>query len=96
LHLWIGFACGLGPSLGVGGAGLLFGALSFTTLGNVYWQYIPWGWTARFSIIPGAYHFYQLVPPVAKVVLLAATFLFVVVMGGILWFDQWEGRELPD
>lgn len=96
LHLWIGFAWGLGPSIGVGGAGMLFGALSFTTLGDHYWQYIPWGWTSKFSMVPGTYYFYQLITPVSKVALLATTFLFAVVMGGLLWFDQWEGRENPD
>lgn len=96
LHLWIGFAWGFGPSVGVGGAGMLLGALSFTTLGNSYWQYIPWGWAARFSMIPGAHFYYQLIPPVSKVVFLSTAFLFVVVIGGLLWFDQWEGRKIPD
>ena len=63
-HLWISLAFGMGPSIGVGGIGLLLGALSLTSLGDSYWQYLPWGWTARFAMVPGACYYYGIIPKV--------------------------------
>ena len=103
LHLWIGFAWGMGSTIGVGGAGLLLGGLMATSLGDTYWQYVPWGWPVRLVMVPGVCLFPQVdlgasffLQSFIKGAIPASAFLFVVVIGGLLWFDQWEGRKVPE
>lgn len=102
LHLWIGLAWGMGSTIGIGGAGLLLGSLMATNLGDSYWQYIPWAWPVRLVMIPGFRLFPQKVEPRFFVqyfitgALPAGVFLSLVVIGGLLWFDKWEGRKISD
>lgn len=109
-HLLISFAWGMGPSIGIGGGGLLLGALMATSLGDTVWQYIPWGWPVRLSMLPGFYLFYlpgMELPPLEissgfvvheaiKGIIHATIFFIIMVVGGVLWFNKWEGRKIYD
>lgn len=103
-HLWVSFAWGMGPSIGIGGGGLLLGALMATRLGDTVWQYIPWGWPVRLSILPGFYMLHRkggeasslpfspefIANEFMKGMLPAIIFLMAMVVGGVLWFNRWE------
>ena len=84
----------MGPSIGLGGIGLLLGALSLTSLGDSYWQYLPWGWTARFAMVPGACYYYDIIPTVQPALSIAGVFLLITTAGGFIWFEHWEGRKV--
>lgn len=106
-HLWISFAWGMGASIGIGGAGLLIAALMGTTLGDKVWQFVPWAWPIRLSMLPGAYLLYKPgmdYPPevissgfVINQAIIgfvpAAVFFAVMLFGGLVWFKRWEGRK---
>ncbi|OAT87130.1 lantibiotic immunity ABC transporter MutG family permease subunit [Desulfotomaculum copahuensis] len=108
MQLWASLAWGMGASIGIGGGGLLIAALASTSLGNRIWQFLPWAWPARLSILPGIYLLYQpgmQVPPPSiasgypihetiKGIIPAAVFFIVVLVGGITWFKKWEGRKI--
>lgn len=96
MQLWISLALGLGPSIGVGAGGLLLGALSLTSLGDHYWQYLPWGWTARFVMAPGAAFYYEIMPEFENAPFAAVVFLLLTLGGGLLWFGRWEGKKMHD
>ncbi|NLA59233.1 MAG: lantibiotic immunity ABC transporter MutG family permease subunit [Firmicutes bacterium] len=95
-HLWISLALGMGPSIGVGCIGLLLGALSLTSLGDSYWQYLPWGWAARFAMVPGTDYYYGIIPRSQSALAIAAAFLVTTTVGGLIWFERWEGRRVYD
>jgi len=96
VQLWISFALGLGPAVGVGAAGVLLGALSLTSLGDYYWRFLPWGWAARFVMAPGAAFYYGIVPGLEGAPVAAVAFLLLTLVGGLLWFERWEGRKAND
>ena len=71
----------MGPSIGVGSIGLMLGALSLTSLGDRYWQYLPWGWIARFAMLPGACYYYEVILRFS-LLSLAVAFLVINTAGG--------------
>lgn len=102
LHLWISLAWGMGPSIGMGGGGLLLGALMVTPLGDAVWPYIPWGWPVRLWVLPLFYlakskgislseDLFTLL--MVKGSLYAVVFLLLLLVGGLVWFNKWEGRK---
>lgn len=107
LHYWIGYVWGYGPSVGIGGAGLLIAALTATSIGDTVWPFIPWAWPVRLALLPGAYLAYlpgMDSPPelIASGEILHQTFqgliastltFFILLTGAILWFNRWEGRK---
>jgi len=72
----------------------MLGALSLTSLGDRYWQYLPWGWIARFAMLPGACYYYEVIPKVQPALSLAVAFLVINTAGGLMWFEHWEGRKV--
>ncbi|MBM6615060.1 lantibiotic immunity ABC transporter MutG family permease subunit [Desemzia sp. RIT804] len=108
LQLWTSFAWGMGASIGISIGGLLMAALmGATSLGDKVWQFIPWAWPVRLAKLPGAYLQFtpsMQVPPEAissgfifnqlVIGLIAVmTGLVIAVIGGIIWFNRWEGRK---
>jgi len=107
LHYWVGYAWGFGPSIGIGGLGLLIAALMATGIGDTLWTYIPWAWPVRLSLLAGAYLTYlpgMDVPPdviasgtilreTLKGVCAASLTFFILLLGGAKWFRRWEGRK---
>ena len=100
-HLWIGLAWGMGATIGIGGAGVLAAALMATSLGDSVWQFVPWGWPVRLSMLSGSYlllgsgaDFSDFSIRQGTVGLVFAIIFFVVMLlGGLAWFSKWEGRE---
>jgi len=111
LHLWAGFIWGMGASIGISIGGFLMAALmGATNLGDKIWQFIPWAWPVRLAILPGAYLQFtedmQFPPEVISsgfvlnhlaMGLVASSLCFVTALiGGIIWFNRWEGRKSYD
>jgi hypothetical protein len=111
LHLWASFRWGMGASIGIGIGGLLMAALlGATSLGDKIWQFIPWTWPVRLGILPGAYLQFtedMQYPPevissgfVLKQLAMGFTVstlcLVAALIGGIVWFNRWEGRKSYD
>ena len=111
LHLWAGFRWGMGASIGISIGGLLMAALlGATSLGDKIWQFIPWTWPVRLGILPGAYLQFtedMQYPPevissgfVLKQLAMGFTVstlcLVAALIGGIIWFNRWEGRKSYD
>lgn len=100
-HLWISLAWGMGASIGVGGGGLLIAALMGTNLGNMVWKYIPWAWPVRISTLPALYFLNLSKKEISYAVqqnaeggVCALVFLIIMLVGGIKWFEKWEGRKV--
>jgi ABC-2 type transport system permease protein len=107
-HLWISFAWGMGASIGIGGAGLLIAALMGTSLGDKVWQFVPWAWPVRLSMLPGAYLLYKpgmdyspeiissgfVINQAIIGLVPVAVFFAVMLFGGLVWFKRWEGEKL--
>ncbi|MEQ6359820.1 ABC-2 type transport system permease protein [Thermoanaerobacter thermohydrosulfuricus] len=107
-HLWISFAWGIGASIGIGGGGVLIAALMVTSLGDRIWQFVPWAWPVRLSMIPGAYLLYKsgmnFLPETISIgvaikqiiysLIPAIIFFVIMLIGGIMWFNKWEGRKI--
>lgn len=106
-HLWVSFAWGMGASIGIGGGGMILSALMATNLGNSIWPYVPWGWPIRLTGLTGAYLLYvpgMKSPPemissgfirdqMIKGLVPAVLVLIAMVVGGVIWFQRWEGRK---
>lgn len=108
IHLWLSFTRGTGASIGIGMGGLVTAAVIGTTvLGDKVWMFIPWAWPSRLANLPGAYLGFTAgmnMPPaeissgavlqqliigtVAVMICLIACYV-----GGIIWFNKWEGRK---
>jgi ABC-2 type transport system permease protein len=110
IHYWISYAWGFGPSIGIGGVGLLIAALMATHIGDTIWPYVPWAWPVRLPLLTGAYLTYlpgmDSPPDViasGKIMhltlqgLIPATITSLVMLGGgATWFARWEGRKKTD
>lgn len=110
LHLWISFAWGMGASIGIGSGGVLIAALMVTSLGNKIWQYVPWAWPVRLSMLPGVYLLNLpgmksppeiissgfIVNQTIKGLIPTAIFFLSLLAGGLIWFKNWEGRKIYD
>ncbi|UOF91270.1 lantibiotic immunity ABC transporter MutG family permease subunit [Fodinisporobacter ferrooxydans] len=103
-HLWISFAKGMGASIGIGGVGVLIAALMATNLGNTIWQFVPWAWPVRLTGLAGAYLPGIKIPSQMiasgfvinqgmKGLVLAAICFVLLLVGGLAWFNTWEGRK---
>jgi len=108
LHLWASFRWGMGASIGISIGGMLMAALmGATNLGDKIWQFIPWTWPVRLAILPGAYLQFtegmQFPPEVissgfvlnqlAMGLTVSSLCLVAALIGGIIWFNKWEGRK---
>ncbi len=108
LHLWASFAWGMGASIGISIGGLLMAALvGATSLGNKIWQFIPWAGPVRLAKQAGAYLQFtpdmQVAPEIissgfvlnqlATGLVAVAVCLVAALIGGIVWFNKWEGRK---
>ncbi|UZQ85725.1 lantibiotic immunity ABC transporter MutG family permease subunit [Thermoclostridium stercorarium] len=108
LHLWAGFKWGMGTSIGIGAAGLLVAALmGVTVLGDKVWQFVPWTWPVRLSMLCGIYlQFIENMQASLDIInlgfiskqlttgLMSVLFCFAVAgTGGTIWFNRWEGRK---
>jgi len=108
LHLWAGFIWGMGASIGISICGLLMGALmGATSLGDKIWQFIPWTWPVRLALLSGAYLQFtediQLPPEIvssgfvlkqlAMGLTASSLCLVAALIGGLIWFNRWEGRR---
>lgn len=102
LHLWVSFAWGMGASIGISIGGLLIAALmGVTNLGDKVWQFIPWTLPIRMSILSKLYLqgiseitssefvLNQLVMGIVAM----AIFFVVSLVGGVIWFNKWDGRK---
>ncbi|CAB3391602.1 lantibiotic immunity ABC transporter MutG family permease subunit [Kyrpidia spormannii] len=109
-HYWISFAWGFGASIGIGGVGLLIAALMATGLGDQVWPFVPWAWPVRLSMLAGAYLLDLLgmdFPPeivssgfvigqIIKGLIPAAVLFVIMLVGGMIWFNRWEGRTIHE
>lgn len=108
LHLWLSFAWGTGMSIGVGMGGLVAAAVIGTTaLGDKFWMFIPWAWPSRLAKLPGSYLGFTsgMTMPPAEIssgavlqqliigTLAVIISLIIFYVGGIIWFNNWEGRK---
>lgn len=105
LHLFLGFAYGLGASIAAGGAGFLIAAIfGATTVGNRVWQFVPWAWPVRLSwipevfmpginlpdsIVPSEFFSQQALKGLVPSILV----FILVTICSIIWFYRWEGRK---
>lgn len=106
LHLWVSFAWGLGASIGISFGGLLMAVLFGTTsLGTSIWQFVPWTWPVKLGLLPGA-SFIEATGDISAADIAAsaaqtgtvgliatAIGLVILLLGGTLWFNRWEGRK---
>ena len=106
LHLWISFAWGMGASVGISFGGLLMAAiLGLTGLGSGLCPLIPWTWPVKLGMLPGTYFLKHTVSlPQAEItsgliktastgLSAAAAGLIVFLIGGMIWFNIWDGRK---
>ncbi len=109
-HLWISFAWGMGASIGIGCGGSLVACLMATNLGNKIWQFIPWAWPVRLTGLTGACLMYLpgmnypanvvsldfIVDQTLKGLIPAGVFFAGSLIGGLIWFEGWEARQVYD
>jgi len=109
-HLWISLAWGMGASIGIGSGGILIAALMATSLGDQIWPFVPWAWPVRLSLLTGAELLDltgmnlpssvkvsdYITSQAVKCFIPAAVLFAVLLSGGLIWFQKWEGRKLTD
>jgi len=105
-HCWLSLIWGFGASIGVGGIGLLIAALMVTRLGDAIWPWVPWAWPVRFPVLAGVFlpglnlppetSFDVVIRQMTQGMVHAGIFFVVMLMGGLLWFERWEGRKNDD
>lgn len=106
LHLWVSFLWGMGASVGMSICGLLMAALlGLTRLGLAAWPLVPWTWPVKLGMLPGACFLKDggTMPSSAVISGMARTGaaglaavsagLTLSLIGGIIWFNIWEGRK---
>ncbi|MGL5415172.1 MAG: lantibiotic immunity ABC transporter MutG family permease subunit [Clostridium sp.] len=85
---------GKGVNIGVGIIGVLIYGLMQNGLGDNIWTYIPWAYAGRISnyIILGANReiFSE------KLWLTIITYIFVLILFGVIFIEKWEGRKWDD
>lgn len=105
IHLWVSFSWGMGASIGISMGGILMAALiGGTSLGNKIWMFVPWAWPVKMSMFPSIYlqtFSSTSIYPRAESQLIGALNLtgiglVIFLIGGILWFNRWEGRACND
>ncbi|PTQ57213.1 MAG: Lantibiotic ABC transporter [Candidatus Carbobacillus altaicus] len=109
-HYWISLAWGLGASIGIGSIGTLIAGLMATSLGDKIWPVVPWAWPVRLTIWTGVYlpdfssrdgvpytlFDHRVWVELNKGLLPFAVFLIAMLIGGMLWFNRWEGRTVQE
>lgn len=96
LHLWLAMAKGLGASVGVGICGALVGALiGDTMLGDGIWQFVPWAWPLRLSLLTAVDPAQRLAlaQPANIACAIALISGILLTVGSLWWFSRWEGRQ---
>lgn len=106
LHLWVSFAWGMGASIGISFGGLLMAVLFGTTsLGENIWQFVPWTWPIKLGLLPGTTFIEATANMTTADIMASATHtgiiglfataigLVVILFGGTIWFNKWEGRK---
>lgn len=106
VHLGISFMCGMGASIGISMGGILMAALlGLTGPGSKVWPFVPWTWPIKLGMLPGSYFLKETVNAstsriisetmhTAFIGLVAVVVgLGVSLIGGIIWFNRWEGRK---
>ena len=106
LHLWISFAWGMGASVGISFGGLLMAAiLGLTGLGSGLWPFIPWTWPVKLGMLAGTYFLKDagslsqteitsgLIKTASTGLGAAAAGLILFLIGGMIWFNIWDGRK---
>lgn len=97
-YLWLGFASGKGASLALGSLGVFLAALiGATHLGDVIWPFVPWAWASRLAVAGLSLEPAASAPGELVFGGTLALFAFVSLsLGGMAWFDHWEGRMVYD
>ncbi|QBD75894.1 hypothetical protein EPA93_07680 [Ktedonosporobacter rubrisoli] len=91
LSLWLACANGVGPALGVGGIGLLIGALlGGTSWGDGIWPWIPWAWPLRMLNQSAHLMSVATVQLVVGLLLVSVLLFGLLTAAGVNWFCQRE------
>lgn len=102
LNLWLSLAFGMGVSIGFGGAGIVISAL-VAIIGDKVWQFVIWAWPERLSVMQMFYlpgesiknHSYIFNETIKGIILVTLSFIVILVLG-LIWFNNWEGRKSYD
>lgn len=99
IHLMIGMEFGKGASMGVGIVGSLISALMMTGLGDVVWKYIPWAWGVRameYLVLSWnkPYIYKQIKQDFFCGMAVCIVCTGVLLIVSLLWFRNWEGKNL--
>ncbi|MCC0695797.1 MULTISPECIES: lantibiotic immunity ABC transporter MutG family permease subunit [unclassified Clostridioides] len=101
IHLWVSFLWGMGASIGISMGGILMAALiGGTSLGGKIWVFVPWAWPVKMSMFPSIYFQTTLSTAISSgaesqlinALNLTGIGLIIFLVGGIIWFNRWEGR----
>lgn len=105
MHIFISFAYGMGASIAIGGGGFLISAIiGATVVGDDIWPFIPWAWAVRLSKIPillmpeakladGIQPSELFLQELVKGIMPSIICFVLVTIGGIMWFNRWEGNK---
>ena len=88
LHLWLSFTWGTGASIGIGMGGLVTAAVIGTTVLGAYLGFAA-GMNMPPSEISSGAVLQQLIIGTAAVLIC----LIACYVGGVIWFNKWEGRK---
>lgn len=98
IHFLIAFLFGKNASMGLGIAGCLLAAIMLTGLGDAFWQYIPWAWSARFmdfcvlSLIDNEVYL-QNSTAFYYGIIITVIFTFILLLTSIIWIKLWDGEN---
>lgn len=105
IHLWLSFAWGMGATIGVSIGGILMSALfGLTGLGTKIWPFIPWTLPIKLGMLPGIYFSdavqnnstMELLLNIKQTIIIGGgsvlSWLIIILIGSIIWFNIWEGR----
>jgi len=105
MHIFISFAYGMGASIAIGGGGFLISAIiGATVVGDDMWPFIPWAWAVRLAKIPillmpeaklanGIQPSELFLQELMKGMIPAIICFVFATIGGIIWFNRWEGNK---